>query len=217
MQKKAAGNPFGADEAENDDPPAVDEAANAPGAGTGSGSGQGAVIATPKGGFEAAMALGAIPPTEVIFTAAVSVGDKVEKLDRDAPVPLGNFLTADYKTKPFRTYAVQIRADAHALRLTQTADGVRHGKVQFVTLVFDQEGRQVNSLMSSASVDVAKENYPQLLIGGMRVRQEIAVPVKGNFFLRIGVHDLGSDHIGAMEIPVDAVHAGGTSAELGKP
>lgn len=163
------------------------------------------------------MELGAIPPTEMIVTAKLAIGDKVEKLEKDAVPPSGNFLTADYRTKPFRTYTVQIRADARGLLLTKTADGVRHGKVQFVTVVFDQEGHKVNSLMSSASVDVTPASYRQLLAGGMVVRQEIAVPVKGNFFLRIGVHDLGSDHIGALEIPVDAVHGGGATAQLTKP
>jgi hypothetical protein len=163
------------------------------------------------------MALGAIPPTEMILTAKLSIGDRVEKLEKDAALPSGNFLTADYKTKPFRTYTVQIRADARGLLLTKSADGVRHGKVQFVTLVYDPEGHKVNSLMSSASVDVTPASYRQLLAGGMVVRQEIAVPVKGNFFLRIGVHDLGSDRIGALEIPVDAVHAGGASASLMLP
>jgi len=231
QKKQAAGanNPFAADEAETEDSPGADEAAvAAPAAGSSAagsnaagsnaaGGGTGALIAHPKGGFEASMALGAIPPTEMILTAKLSIGDKVEKLEKDAALPSGNFLTADYKTKPFRTYTVQIRADARGLLLTKSADGVRHGKVQFVTLVYDPEGHKVNSLMSSASVDVTPASYRQLLAGGMVVRQEIAVPVKGNFFLRIGVHDLGSDRIGALEIPVDAVHAGGASASLMLP
>ena len=162
------------------------------------------------------MQLGAIPPTEVILTASLSIGDKVEKLERDAPQPAGNFLVAEYKGKPFRTYTVQIRADARGLRLTKTADGIHHGKVEFVTVVFDQEGHQVNSLASSAELNFTETNYRKLLAGGLPIRQQVAVPVKGNFFLRIGVHDMGSDHIGAMEIPVDAVHASGNSAELVK-
>jgi hypothetical protein len=51
----------------------------------------------------------------------------------------------------------------------------------------------------------------------MRVRQEIAVPVKGNYFLRVGVHDLESDRIGALEIPVDQVRAGVSGQGLLQP
>jgi VWFA-related protein len=214
MQRKkaAAGNsPFSDEDVEPEEPGAANEAASAPAGGAG------ALIPHPKGGFEASMQLGAIPPTEVILTASLSIGDKVQKLEHDAPQPAGNFLVAEYRSKPFRTYTVQIRADARGLRLTKTADGVHHGKVEFVTVVFDQEGHQVNALASSAELNFSDANYRKVLAGGLPIRQEIAVPVKGNFFLRIGVHDFGSDHIGAVEIPVDAVHAGGTSAELVKP
>jgi VWFA-related protein len=222
MQRKkaaSANHPFAEDEQESEDAEAGEEAAT-PASGQNASpatAAGGALIQHPKGGFEASMQLGAIPPTELILTARLSMGDKVEKLDKDAPQPPGNFLAADYKTKPFRTYTVQIQADAHGMRLTKTADGVHHGKVEFVTVVFDQEGRQVNALVSSAEMNFKDATYRKVLASGIPVQQQIAVPVKGNFFLRIGVHDLGSDHIGAMEIPVDAVHAGVTSAELEKP
>jgi VWFA-related protein len=217
LQKKTASNPM-ADEPDlaDDGPAGSGQGAGAAGQ-AGAPSGPGGMVTPAQGAFQASMRLGAIPPTEVILTARLSMGDKVEKLDKDGPAPKGNFLTADYKTKPFRTYMVQIHADAHALRLTRSADGVRHGKVQFVSLVFDQEGRQVNSIMSSASLDVTPASYRQLLAGGMVVQQEIAVPVKGNYFMRMGVHDVGSDRIGALEIPVDAVRAGVASASLSNP
>jgi hypothetical protein len=44
-----------------------------------------------------------------------------------------------------------------------------------------------------------------MLDNGLPVMQEIAVPAKGNYFLRIGVHDLGDDRVGALEIAVDEV------------
>jgi hypothetical protein len=47
-----------------------------------------------------------------------------------------------------------------------------------------------------------------MMQSGLPVKQQIAIPVKGNYFLRVGVHDVASDHIGAIEIPVDEVHTG---------
>jgi hypothetical protein len=154
------------------------------------------------------MQLGAIPPTEVVFTASLAIDNKVQKLDRKAPLPQDNYLEADYKGKPFRTFVVQINADAHALRLTRTADGVHHGSVEFVTLVYSPTGTRVNSLNSTAVLNLSDAHYRQMLVTGLPVRQEIAVPVKGNYFLRVGVHDVASDHIGALEIPVDEVRPG---------
>jgi hypothetical protein len=151
------------------------------------------------------MQLGAITPTEVIFTASLAMDDKVVKLDRESPLPADNYLEADYKTMPFRTYTVQIQADARALRLRRTADGARQGTVETVTIVYDQTGDRVNSLITTAALYLSEAQYRKLLADGLRVRQEIAVPVKGNYFLRVGVHDVASDRIGALEIPVDEV------------
>ncbi len=208
MQKRkarAGSNPFPQEEPAPDETSPAEEAQAAsqpPPANTG------ALVQHPKGGFEATMQLGAIPPTEVIFTASLAIDDKVQKLDRKAPLPQDNYLEADYKGKPFRTYVVQIQADAHEFHLTRTADGFRHGNVEFVTVVYDQAGIRVNSLISTAVLNVSDAHYRKMLAGGFPVRQEIAVPVKGNYFLRVGVHDVASDHIGALEIPVDAVHPG---------
>jgi VWFA-related protein len=200
MQKRKATadtNPFGPDESAPDEAPP----ASAP-------NDTGALIQHPKGGFEATMQLGAIPPTEVILTASLAVDDKVQRLDKKAPLPADNYLEADYKGKPFRSYTVQIRADARALTLNREADGHRHGTIEFVTLVYDQSGNRVNSLVSTAVVNISEDHYRQMLLSGLHAEQQIAVPVKGNYFLRVGVHDVPSDHIGALEIPVDEVHPG---------
>jgi VWFA-related protein len=191
-------NPFGDDAPEEETPSTEGEAAVPP-------PDPGALIQHPKGGFEATMQLGAIPPTEVILVASLSIDDKVVKLDKNAPLPQDNFLEADYKGKPFRTYTLQINADARAFRFTRTANGVHQGTVTIVTLVLDPTGRRVNSLVNTAALNLSDAHYRQILKSGLPVRQQIAIPVKGNYFLRVGVHDIPSDHIGALEIPVDEV------------
>jgi VWFA-related protein len=192
---RAAANPFaeeGEEEAASGEPPPPDA---------------GALVKHPKGGFVAAMQLGAIAPTEVIFTASLAMDDKVVKLDKESPLPADNYLEKDFKTMPFHTCTVQIKADARALHLTRTADGLRQGTVEFATLVFDQTGDGVNSLLTTVSLNLSEAEYRKLLTDGLHARQEIAVPVKGNYFLRVGVHDVASDRIGALEIPVDEIHA----------
>jgi VWFA-related protein len=164
------------------------------------------VIAKPKGGFDAAMALGAIPPTEIIFTAHVEKNDNVVKLSKKTPLPKDNYLLPEYKDKPFHNCTVKIATDGQSLHVTKTADGIRHGAVQFVTAVYTTDGKMVNSLQTTASFDLRDATYRKLLVQGLPITQEVAVPAKGNYFLRIGVHDLGDDHVGALEIAVDEVH-----------
>ncbi|MGO9338588.1 MAG: hypothetical protein ACLPY1_13895 [Terracidiphilus sp.] len=80
--------------------------------------------------------------------------------------------------------------------------------VEFVTLVYSSTGTRVNSLISTAELNLSDARYRQLLATGLPARQQIAVPFKGNYFLRVGVHDVASDHIGALEIPVDGARPG---------
>ena len=195
---RAGGKPSGGNtpQPSDDQPPAADDA--------------GAVIHHPSKGtaasvLAASMLLGAVEPTEVVFTANVAVDNRAEKVDKKSPLPANNFLHPEYKDKPFHTYTVAFRADISRMKLIQTPDGVRHGTVQFVAVVYDQSGETVNSLMSTGSVDLTEAAYQEMLRRGMLVKSQIAVPVKGNYFLRLGVHDVGGDQIGALEIPIDQV------------
>jgi hypothetical protein len=153
------------------------------------------------------MALGAVAPTEIVFIAKLAADDKVTKLDKNAPPP-NTFLRPPYDGKPFRTYTIQIQADARRMKLTQTPDGVHHGTVEFVAVVYDQSGGLVNSQLSTASLDLNDATYRQMMQSGFPAKAQIAVPAKGNFFLRVGIHDVGGDQIGAIEIPVDQVKLG---------
>lgn len=167
---------------------------------------KGALIQRPRGGFDAAMQLGAVPPTEIVFTAALSIDNSVTKLGKSDPLPKDNFLKDDYKTKPFHNFDVFIHTDARSLNITQSSDGKRHGSLMFVTALFTPEGEMINSIQSTVTFDLGNNGYRKLLQTGLPVKQQIAVPVKGNYFLRVGIHDLGNDRVGAVEIPVDQVH-----------
>jgi hypothetical protein len=75
----------------------------------------------------------------------------------------------------------------------------------------------VNSQLTTAVLNVNEAHYRRLLASGLPASQQIAVPVKGNYFLRVGVHDVASDHIGAIEIPVDQVRPGVTAQGMLRP
>jgi hypothetical protein len=56
------------------------------------------------------------------------------------------------------------------------------------------------------------DQYRELLVSGLQRKKQIAIPAKGNFFLRLGVHDKESDQVGALEIPVDRINLNLASA-----
>jgi VWFA-related protein len=157
------------------------------------------------GGFAAAMGLGAVPPTEIVFAARIQVDTNTEKLSKDAAMPPDNFLKPEWRHKPFRNFTIFYDADVHRVRFTQTPDGMRHGSIEFVALVFTSDGEQVNSMDRTAQLDVTPNDYRELLVSGLQINEQIAVPVKGNFFFRLGVHDKTGDQVGALEIPVDQI------------
>ena len=165
----------------------------------------GATIKRPKGGFEAAMVLGAVPPTEIVFTASLAIDNSVVKLAKSDALPKDNYLKPEFKDKPFHNFNLDVHADPGSLNVTQSADGKRHVKLQFVTALYTPDGNMINSIESKISFDLTDAGYRKMLKDGLPVKQQIAVPVKGNYFLRVGIHDLSSDRVGAVEIPVDQV------------
>jgi hypothetical protein len=44
-----------------------------------------------------------------------------------------------------------------------------------------------------------------MLRTGANASQQIDVPATGDYFLRIGVHDLASDRVGAIEVPTVSI------------
>jgi VWFA-related protein len=170
-----------------------------------------------KNGFAAVMNLGAIPPTEIVFTASLLPGDATGKADKNAPLPPGNFLRPEWKNKPYRNETILFRTDAHGIGLARTPDGKRHGTVEFVAIVYDPTAAIVNTLEKTVLLNLDPAAYRSLLQTGLPVRATIAVPAKGNYFLRLGVRDVDGDHIGALEIPVDQIKPGIAGQGLGQP
>jgi hypothetical protein len=127
------------------------------------------------------------------------------QLSKDDAWPQDNYLAAEWKYKPFRIYTVEFTADGRTLQLAKGTDGLRHGRVALVSSVYDQTAQHVNSMLTTTNLDLDEDQYKDFLEHGVTARQEIAVPAKGSFFLRLGLHDTVNDRIGALEFAVDQV------------
>jgi len=77
--------------------------------------------------------------------------------------------------------------------------------MQFVTYVYDQDGQLITRAGNEVHVNLSQAEYMSLFRGGLHFVQQISVPDKGNYYLRIGVHDMDGDGTGAVEFPVTAV------------
>jgi len=166
---------------------------------------QGAVPVAYKGGFKAAMMLGATPSTQLLFVTHIDADAAAEKLGKGAPMPADNYMKPEWQHKPFHIYNITFNIDSSKIDLAQSPDGKRHGKLQFAAVLFTQDQQQINSIARTAAFGVTPEQYRRLLDAGLPVRMGFAIPAKGTFFLRLGVYDMNGDKIGAFEIPVDQI------------
>jgi VWFA-related protein len=162
----------------------------------------------PQETLQASMTLGAIAPTELIFAASLTPAAETQKIEKNTPLPPGNYLRPAFTSKPFRDYNILYATDTRTLGLTLTPGGLRSGQLDFVAVVYNDQGDVVNSLITTVQVDLKPATYQHLIQTGMSMTQRIAIPLKGTYFLRLGIRDAAADRVGALEIPLDQVKLG---------
>jgi VWFA-related protein len=160
----------------------------------------------PKENLQASMTMGQIPPTELILNASVKPSASPLKLEKGETMPDGDFMRDKFKHQPYREYDVLFATDVHGLQLPRSPDGLHHGGVEFVAVVYTDQGDVVNSFSVKISLNLREESYRALLQNGLGKKHSIAIPIKGNYVVRLGVHDLNSDRMGALEFPLSSVN-----------
>ncbi len=155
-------------------------------------------VASPDA-LRTAMQRGAPAPSEIIFKALVvaspSTSDKLAE---------GN--TASPKTKPpYRLLTIAYAANPGDINMPERTDGTRQVALDFVALVYDRAGQLFTQQSNQVNVFAKPAAIEQFLKEGVRYQQQIAVPAKGEYYLRVGIHDLIADKIGALEIPVASI------------
>ncbi len=160
-----------------------------------------------------AMMRGGPNPAEILFKVRI----RPSALPPEAEPAPGNKLNVrDPKAKnsqapthidgPFQRYGLDYAPDTHAISCPETVTThVHRCAIEVETAVYDAAGVLINSTTLVSRVSLAPATYTKMLSYGIPIHQEISVPVKGNYFLRTAIHDLQSDHVGAVEVPVATV------------
>jgi VWFA-related protein len=163
-----------------------------------------ATVTTQPNTMATAMMHGGPNPAEILF--------KVRIRPADAPpeaTPLqSNKTNPDPKVKvegPYKEYGVDLVPDPHAVSCRQEANGDRHCAIEVWTYVYDRDGQLLVTVGNRIYRHLTPADYTKLLGGGMAFHQEVSVPVKGEHYLRTAIHDMVSDKVGAVEVPVAAV------------
>lgn len=157
--------------------------------------------APPTNGMQLALTHGGPNPMQLIFSAKVQPVSAVTEMT----------LAADNKAGrkgvkgPYRRYRISYAIDPRELRSTMGPDGVRHNSLEFVVYVYDPVGNLVNSVANAVTSSMTPQAYMQALKIGVPFHQEVSVPDGGEYYLRIAMHDVKPDLVGAVEVPVDSV------------
>ena len=159
-----------------------------------------AATAVPHDSLRSAMLFGGPDPTEILFTASIFPAST----STEADLAKGN-QAAPKVAGPYKRYVIYFLADPKAFTISDSGNGTRHIDMQFLTFVYGTEGGLVTSTGKRVVADLSAEQYKGLLQGGVRYKQEISVPTKGEYFLRVGLQDVASQRVGALEIGVEAV------------
>jgi VWFA-related protein len=156
--------------------------------------------ATQYSAVRASMVHGAPDPTELIFVANVRPSTGATEASTAPGNQAGKKLSG-----PFRRYKVTFLANPRVVNCAAGADGLHHCALAFLTFVYDGDGVLVNMQINDLTFNIPPEKYADAMSHNFVYRQEISVPVKGEYYLRIGMHDGNTDNVGALEVPVAAV------------
>jgi hypothetical protein len=151
--------------------------------------------------IHAAMLHGAPDPVEMVFVANV----RPSVTDTEKELAQGN--QGDPKVSgPYRRYTVTFVTNPKGLDCAAASDGTHHCILEFLTFVYNVDGTLINTQTNGMNSTFSPERFAALQKSELfTYRQQISVPVKGEYYLRIGLHDSTSGKVGALELPVSAI------------
>jgi hypothetical protein len=98
-------------------------------------------------------------------------------------------------------YALDCTVDVNTVMFTRTKDGKYAPSLAFTLLAYDADGKVLNAETGMFERPLSEAQYQAVLKNGLTVRQQMEVPL-GRVYLRVGVHDLPKDKVGATEMPI---------------
>jgi hypothetical protein len=136
----------------------------------------------------------------LIFAASV----RPTSTDTEAALVPGNQVVKKV-SGPYRRYAVTFITNPKELHWTVAPDGAHRCTLEFMTFVYDGDGARINVQVNGVGAAIPEAQFASVQNGNIKFVQQISVPAKGDYYLRLGMRDVDSDHVGAVEFPVNVV------------
>ena len=157
--------------------------------------------APPMSMMDSAMQLGAPNPTQIPLRVKI-----VPTAGTESRLPPGNQPNVKEKMKPpYRRYTVWYDTDLRSVAFTAAPDGIHRGSLEFEILLYNPDGELMNGVKEKVRAKLLAGEFESRGWSGSKFHQNIDAPAKSEYFLRIGVRDVSSDRVGAVEVPLAAV------------
>ena len=165
--------------------------------------------------MEKALGFGTFPPSQIQFTIAVSPSAETENPKAGAVPEKGNFVATAFRNLPYRNYRVHYWIDPKDLKFSRLANGSYRDDLRFIAIVYSDDGSVANSVSTTAHIQASANNLENITTDGVIFDENISIPTRReapavdvlapNFFLRVGVDEVSTNHIGALEVPVESI------------
>jgi VWFA-related protein len=104
---------------------------------------------------------------------------------------------------PIVRYGLDFAAAVEDIKLNRSPDGILHGAIEVMLVVYDPEGKPLNTTVERSEIQMPERDYPSVQKQGLQIHKEIDVP-QGDAYLRTGIYDLKSGSAGTLGIPLTA-------------
>jgi VWFA-related protein len=98
-------------------------------------------------------------------------------------------------------YAIDYVVTPSQLHFALAPDGTYHGVLGFMVGSFDNDGKLLTHVAGQSTSDLNPQAYKDVMTGGLRLHQEVDVPVAAGS-VRVAVEDLMTSSVGTLEVPL---------------
>jgi len=149
----------------------------------------------------AAMQHGSPQSRQIVFGARVVPVGKPRMIKDDPATQPDKRKKKQTVPVEMQHYVVEYAVTPTDLRFAQSAEGTYQGVFNFMVATFDDNGRPGATQISQAAPNLKVETMRDVMLGGVRLHQEIDVPVNSTT-MRLGVEDIANSHVGTLEVPL---------------
>ena len=131
--------------------------------------------------------------------------DRVVAVAMQPDVPISTQLIMKARVVPpqeaGQPAAIDMLIDAHALSFNEGPDKQKTPTLQFVAIVWDENGKQADSFSVGFNPTLTPPQMEGLLQTGVQLHRELSLK-PGSYHIRLGVMDRLSDRIGTLDVPL---------------